>query len=127
MHVQFDVHYETLDIVSWWPGSHHDARILDESGLALLFGEHTPAGSYLLGDSDYPWKQWTLTPYSLSITCTKRKFSSLDQFGFFFFSFVEGCFDVLANPWLKCTQDTVEMNIALFEYEQIYLLRTALI
>jgi len=62
--VVFDAHYRIFDLVARWPGSVHDARILDESGLKLLFEEqHVPAGCYLLGDSGYPCKQWLLTPY----------------------------------------------------------------
>lgn len=63
--VVFDAHYRFLDIVARWHGSVHDARILDESGLKVMFEEHhvVPAGYYLLVDSGYPCKQWLLTPY----------------------------------------------------------------
>lgn len=62
--VVIDAKYRILDIVARWPGSVHDARILDESGLKVLFEQnHVPAGCYMLGDSGYPSKQWLLTPY----------------------------------------------------------------
>ncbi|KAK3859062.1 hypothetical protein Pcinc_034785 [Petrolisthes cinctipes] len=59
-----DAKYRILDIVARWPGSVHDARILEESGVKLLFEQNLmPEGCYLLGDSGYPCKQWLLTPY----------------------------------------------------------------
>lgn len=59
-----DANYRIINVVARWPGSVHDARILDESGLKVLFeNNHVPAGCYLLGDSGYPCKQWLLTPY----------------------------------------------------------------
>lgn len=62
--IVFDANYRILDVLARWPGSVHDARILDESGLKALFERHhVPAGCYLLGDSGYPCKEWLLTPY----------------------------------------------------------------
>ncbi|XP_050734738.1 putative nuclease HARBI1 [Eriocheir sinensis] len=62
--VVFDANYRILDILAKWPGSVHDARILNSSGLSRLFdGGYVPAGSHLLGDSGYPCKTWLLTPY----------------------------------------------------------------
>lgn len=59
-----DANYKILDIVARWPGSVHDARILEESGLKLLFEQNLmPEGCYLLGDSGYPCRPWLLTPY----------------------------------------------------------------
>lgn len=59
-----DANYKILNVVARWPGSVHDAKVLDQSGLKTLFEEHyVPAGCYLLGDSGYPCKEWLLTPY----------------------------------------------------------------
>ncbi len=35
--VVFDANYRILDILAKWPGSVHDARILNGSGVAVLF------------------------------------------------------------------------------------------
>ena len=63
--VVFDATYKVIDIVSRWPGSVHDARILSESVLCreVFEGGIVPAGCHLLGDSGYPSKAWLLTPY----------------------------------------------------------------
>ena len=59
--VVFDANYRILDILAKWPGSVHDARILNNSGVTALFeGGHVPPGSHLLGDSGYPRKTWLL-------------------------------------------------------------------
>ncbi|XP_063889741.1 putative nuclease HARBI1 [Scylla paramamosain] len=59
-----DAKYRLLGILARWPGSVHDARILDESGLKGLFERNeVPRGCYMLGDSSYPCKNWLLTPY----------------------------------------------------------------
>ncbi|XP_045104728.1 putative nuclease HARBI1 [Portunus trituberculatus] len=63
--IVFDATYKILDIVTKWPGSVHDAHILDESGLKMLFEDnYVPQPCHLLGDSGYPFKQWLLTPYT---------------------------------------------------------------
>ncbi|XP_046571764.1 putative nuclease HARBI1 [Haliotis rubra] len=60
----FDAHYRITDVVAKWPGSTHDARILRESGLQVLFEtRRVPGNFHLLGDSGYPSKTWLLTPY----------------------------------------------------------------
>ncbi|XP_060577992.1 putative nuclease HARBI1 [Ruditapes philippinarum] len=61
----FDPFDRIIDVVSKWPGSVHDSRILQQSGLFTIFeGGHMPAGQYyLLGDSGYPSKRWLLTPF----------------------------------------------------------------
>ncbi|KAK3858137.1 hypothetical protein Pcinc_035646 [Petrolisthes cinctipes] len=63
--VIFDAKYKITDIVAKWPGSVHDARILNESSLnRVVFGRGmVPDGCHLLGDSGYPSKKWLLTPY----------------------------------------------------------------
>lgn len=58
----FDI---VTDVVARWPGSTHDSRILEHSGIKEIFeGGHLPNGNYhLLGDSGYACKRWLLTPY----------------------------------------------------------------
>ena len=59
-----DASYCLLDIVAQWPGSTHDSRILQQSGLNQLFERGmVPQGCHMLGDSGYPCKTWLLTPY----------------------------------------------------------------
>lgn len=61
----FDANDRVTDVVARWPGSTHDSRILEYSGIKDLFeGGHLPNGNYhLLGDSGYGAKRWLLTPY----------------------------------------------------------------
>ncbi|KAK4329427.1 hypothetical protein Pmani_000185 [Petrolisthes manimaculis] len=63
--IVFDAKYKVIDIVANWPGSAHDARILNERGLnRFVFGRGiVPDECHLLGDSGYPSKKWLLTPY----------------------------------------------------------------
>ncbi|XP_045106664.1 putative nuclease HARBI1 [Portunus trituberculatus] len=62
--VVFDAKYRIIDLEAKWPGSVHDSRILNESGLKTMFETGVvPAGCHLLGDSGYGSKTWLLTPY----------------------------------------------------------------
>ncbi|XP_062589423.1 putative nuclease HARBI1 [Saccostrea cucullata] len=62
--VVFDPNYRIIDVVLKWPGSTHDSRILNESGIKVLFEHnHLPVHTHLLGDSGYPSKRWLLTPF----------------------------------------------------------------
>ncbi|XP_052806427.1 putative nuclease HARBI1 [Mya arenaria] len=63
--VVFDGFDRITNVVARWPGSAHDSRILQQSGLRNLFDEgHVPNGQYhLLGDSGYAGRRWLLTPY----------------------------------------------------------------
>lgn len=62
--VVFDAKYKITDLEAKWPGSVHDARILNESGLKRMFETRAvSAGCHLLGDSGYGNKTWLLTPY----------------------------------------------------------------
>ncbi|XP_061184381.1 putative nuclease HARBI1 [Saccostrea echinata] len=64
--VVFDTQYKLIDIVAKWPASTHDARILNESGLRVLFENgHIPVHTHLLGDSGYPSRRWLLTPFRI--------------------------------------------------------------
>ena len=54
-------HEEILDIVVRWPGSAHDSRIFDNSGVRVRLSEgHLPG--HLLGDSGYPQREYLYTP-----------------------------------------------------------------
>lgn len=62
--IAFDAFYNIVDIVARWPGSTHDSRILQNSGLRQLFENgHMPGHYHLLGDNGYACKRWMLTPY----------------------------------------------------------------
>ena len=62
--VVFDAKYRIIDLEAKWPGSVHDSRILNESGLKRMFDTGAvPPGCHLLGDSGYGGKTWLLTPY----------------------------------------------------------------
>lgn len=64
--VVFDAQYKLIDIIAKWPGSTHDARILSDSGLRVLFEKgHIPIHTHLLGDSGYPSRRWLLTPFRM--------------------------------------------------------------
>ncbi len=51
------------DIVAKWPGSTHDAFVLQNSSLARKFEAGDFGPYWLLGDSGYPNKPWLLTPF----------------------------------------------------------------
>ncbi|KAK3894996.1 hypothetical protein Pcinc_001289 [Petrolisthes cinctipes] len=62
--VVFYAKYNIIDLEAKWPGSVHDSRILNESGLKRMFETGAvPAGCHLLGVSGYGSKTWLLTPY----------------------------------------------------------------
>ena len=68
INVQFviDAFDKITNIVARWPGSVHDSRILNNSGLRQMFADgHIPfRGRYhILGDSGYACSEWLLTPY----------------------------------------------------------------
>ncbi|KAH3886168.1 hypothetical protein DPMN_010169 [Dreissena polymorpha] len=61
----FDAFDTIIDVVARWPGSSHDSRILQNSGVRQLFEEGIiPVGYHLLGDSGYPSRIWLFTPYA---------------------------------------------------------------
>uniref|UniRef100_A0A8C6WF12 Putative nuclease HARBI1 n=1 Tax=Neogobius melanostomus TaxID=47308 RepID=A0A8C6WF12_9GOBI len=74
---------QIIDLVSKWPGSTHDARILRESALHREFEEGRITG-LLLGDSGYPLKRWLMTPVILIVL-------GLFQFACFYCSFRFHC------------------------------------
>ncbi|XP_066932339.1 putative nuclease HARBI1 [Clytia hemisphaerica] len=59
-----------IDIYYDWPGSAHDSKVFQNSGIAIQIEESPetmcPDGSYILGDSAYPLSATLLTPYKKS-------------------------------------------------------------
>lgn len=56
--VVFDAEFNILDVVSKWPGSTHDVRIVNESRLKKLFERGlVPPGCQLLGDKGCHYRQ----------------------------------------------------------------------
>lgn len=56
-----DANLRITNIVCRWPGSTHDARILDNSAVSARFEDHQFNG-LLLGDNGYSSLNWLLTP-----------------------------------------------------------------
>lgn len=52
---------EILDIVVRWPGSAHDSRIFENSGIRVALSERQIPG-HLLADSGYPQRSYIYTP-----------------------------------------------------------------
>jgi hypothetical protein len=69
-----DAHYRVTNIVSRWPGSCHDSRILQNSGLFAPFEEGRLPG-LLLGDSGYPQRKWLMTPHRNPDTPSRRDYN----------------------------------------------------
>lgn len=69
-----DAHYRITNVVSRWPGSCHDSRILLNSGLHTAYeGGQLPG--VLLGDSGYPQRTWLMTPYRNPNTPARRNYN----------------------------------------------------
>ncbi|XP_063971274.1 putative nuclease HARBI1 [Lytechinus pictus] len=57
-----DAKYVITNVVARWPGSVHDARILNMSHLGDFLQNRRESG-YLLGDSGYPLRRWIQTAF----------------------------------------------------------------
>lgn len=53
---------EFISLVARWQGSVHDSTIFNNSRLRALFEAGRYGNSLLLGDSDYPLKEYLMTP-----------------------------------------------------------------
>lgn len=53
--------FRIRDIVSKWPGSHHDSVVFDASGIKQYLSGDNIDG-WLLGDAGYPLRPYLLTP-----------------------------------------------------------------
>ena len=64
INVQFivDASFKIINVVARWPGSTHDARILENSEVGRMF-ERGDLQGVLVGDSGYPQKPWLMTPF----------------------------------------------------------------
>ena len=50
------------DIDARWPGSSHDAFVLNMSRVPDVLGGGDMGPNWILGDSGYPCKEWLMTP-----------------------------------------------------------------
>lgn len=65
---------EILNIVARWPGSTHDSRIFQNSGLVVAFEEHQING-ILLGDNGYAQSRYLYTPIVNPHTEAERRYN----------------------------------------------------
>ena len=61
------------NLISRWPGSVHDSRILKESDLQQVLDFHLMGKYYLLGDQGYKCQSNLLTPYATEETEQKEQ------------------------------------------------------
>ena len=64
-----------LDVVARWPGSTHDSFILRHSEIHQRFEAGEFGDSVLLGDSGYPLKKWSLTPFADPTTPSEARYN----------------------------------------------------
>lgn len=73
--------YMMLDVVANLPASTHDSRVLNESGLNMLFERNVvPPGCHLLVDKGYPQRTWLLTPFIRPLPGTQLNYKQLRQY-----------------------------------------------
>ena len=74
LNVQMVVNHRGVvtNLVSRWPGSVHDTRILKESDLQQVLDFHLLGKFYLLGDQGYKCQTNLLTPYPTEETEQKE-------------------------------------------------------
>ncbi|KAJ8914229.1 hypothetical protein NQ315_003592 [Exocentrus adspersus] len=53
---------DIIDLIARWPGSAHDATVLNSSNVRKEFENNMHSEYFLLGDSAYPVKEYLLTP-----------------------------------------------------------------
>uniref|UniRef100_A0A8C6UN81 DDE Tnp4 domain-containing protein n=1 Tax=Neogobius melanostomus TaxID=47308 RepID=A0A8C6UN81_9GOBI len=96
---------QIIDLVSKWPGSTHDARILKESALHREFEEGRITG-LLLGDSGYPLKRWLMTPVIAPRTPQERRYNFKQASTR---SIIERCIGVLKRRF-HCLHSEIRMH-----------------
>lgn len=69
-----DANYKIINVVSRWPGSTHDSRILQSSRIGQLF-ESGQLQGILLGDSGYALRPWLMTPFLHPSTPAERAYN----------------------------------------------------
>ena len=62
------------NVVAKWPGSTHDSRILQNSGVGQMY-ERGQLQGLLIGDSGYPQRNWLMTPFRNPTTDAQRSYN----------------------------------------------------
>ncbi|XP_029441338.1 putative nuclease HARBI1 [Rhinatrema bivittatum] len=70
-----DAHLQILNVVAKYPGSCHDAYILEHSSMETHFPEGKYGEGWLLGDGSYGCKPWLLTPLQSPHTAAEKHYS----------------------------------------------------
>lgn len=74
-----DTRMKFLDVVAKWPGSTHDAAILDSCALKNYLERACPG--HLLGDSGYPLREYLMTPIMQPTTPAQHKYNKAHATG----------------------------------------------
>ena len=83
-------------VVARWPGSHHDSFILQSSNVYDRIANDEFGDCWLLDDSDYPVKNWLITPFGNPSTAEERIFNVYHRKTR---CAIERCFGVLKMRW----------------------------
>ena len=90
MQVICDADLSIINLIAKWPGSVHDARVLQESSLFADFEGHAkPISGYVLGDSGYMLRDWLLTSVMNPQTAKEQAYNdahSITRFTVFFWT-----------------------------------------
>lgn len=78
-HIVCDFNLRIFDICPRFPGSSHDAFILNQSNTKQNF--HTFNNAWLLGDSAYPQLRWLMTPFDNPTTLGQMRYNSAHKKG----------------------------------------------
>jgi hypothetical protein len=94
LNCQFVTDHNSLirNVVSKWPGSTHDSRILRMSALYQLFNSGNPPNGFILGDSGYPNTQWLLTPILRPTSEAEHRYNRLKLY---YLSYLNICLDLV--------------------------------
>ena len=84
------------DVVTKWPGSHHDFFIMNSSTICSQFESGKYGTGWLLGDSGYTLKRWLITPVSRPMTEGENKFNRANKKTR---SLIERSFGILKSRW----------------------------
>ncbi|XP_048845582.1 putative nuclease HARBI1 [Brienomyrus brachyistius] len=70
-----DANMVLTNVVARWPGSTHDALILQKSSVGRSLEAGVLQDGWLIGDSAYPLKPWLLTPFYHPCSEEERRFN----------------------------------------------------
>lgn len=70
-----DAFQNIINVCANFPGSSHDAFIMDNSAIPAIFGRDPPPDGWLIGDNGYPSKTWLLVPYVRPTTVRQISFN----------------------------------------------------